>query len=178
MSESKKQAEAEWLRRAADLEEEAGGFPSETGVILNAVRGPKPVAHGSTRQFELLLPMGGLFGVSIYHKASVGMENGYRDEPIDPYSLPWEWWVNNRTHECVRMTRLGGPVRILASPIGDGAAAYDVPGGMVLVHDLGCIWVMGPMDFQTQYISVELLVQAMPQGNAGVCVISPPGGGP
>jgi len=31
-------AEAEWLRQMADVEEEAGGFPLETGVILNSVR--------------------------------------------------------------------------------------------------------------------------------------------
>lgn len=40
-------AEAEWLRRAADLEDAAGGFPLETGVILNAVR-PKPDETGAS----------------------------------------------------------------------------------------------------------------------------------
>jgi hypothetical protein len=40
-SDSSREKEAAWLRAAADLEEEAGGFPLETGVILNAVR-PKP----------------------------------------------------------------------------------------------------------------------------------------
>lgn len=126
----------------------------------------------STRQFELLLPMGGLYGVSIY-KASVETPDGYRDEPIDPYSLSWEWYVNTRTHTCVRMARPDGPVRVLASPIGNGAAVYDIPSGMVLVHDLGCIWAMAPMDFMTEHTSAKLLVEAMPCGNAGVCVISP-----
>lgn len=44
-----KDREAEWLRRAADLEDEAGGFPLETGVILNAVR-PKPACPAVREQ--------------------------------------------------------------------------------------------------------------------------------
>lgn len=42
MTPDEKRKEAEWLRRVADEEEAAGGFPTETGVILNSVR-PKSV---------------------------------------------------------------------------------------------------------------------------------------
>jgi hypothetical protein len=122
----------------------------------------------STRQFELLLPMGGLFGVSIY-KAAVETPDGYRDEPVDPYSLDWRWYVHIRTYECVRMAGLRGPMRVLGSPLGEGASAYDVPHTMVLVHDLMHIWAMTPFDFQTEYDSAKLLVEAMPHGNVGVC---------
>lgn len=126
----------------------------------------------STRRFELRLPMGGLFGVSIY-KAGIETPEGYRDEPIDPYSLDWQWYVHIRTYECVRMARLRGDTRVLASPLGKGAAAYDIPDGMVLVHDLWGIWAMEQFDFQTEYSSAKLLVKAMPQGNVGIVVATP-----
>jgi hypothetical protein len=126
-----------------------------------------------TRKFELMLPMGSLFGVTIY-KAPVETPDGYRDEPIDPHSLDWHWYANIKTYECVRAAKLPGLMRVLASPIGEGASAYDVPGTMLLVHDLGRVWAMDPWDFQVEYDSVELLVKAMPHGNVGACVITGP----
>jgi hypothetical protein len=125
------------------------------------------------RVFELLLPMGGLFGVSIY-KSAIETPDGYRDEPVDPYSLPWKWHVSVKTYACVRATKLQGPMRILASPVGEGASAYDVPPTMMLVHDLGRIWAMDPMDFQTEYRPADILVQTAPDGTVGFAVLQQP----
>ena len=124
----------------------------------------------STRKFELLLPMGGLYGVSVY-KAAVETPNGYRDEPVDPYSLDWRWYVHVKTFKCVRAVSLHGPMRVLASPLGKGASAYDVPHSMLLVHDLGCIWAMTPGEFMAEYASAEMLVGMMPKFTAGSGVI-------
>ena len=40
-----KDAEAEWLQRVADIEDEVGGFPVETGVITRHVQGKEQASQ-------------------------------------------------------------------------------------------------------------------------------------
>jgi len=114
-------------------------------------------------QYELGIPMGGLFGVSFYDAAKVPTEDGYKQEPLSKDSLPWAWFVSRHTGACVMAFLLDKSVRILATSIGDGPAAYDIPAGMMLVHDLGRVWAMTQENFDEDYCATLVLVSKIPK---------------
>ena len=117
------------------------------------------------QQFELAIPMGGLFGVSLYSVVGVPTLDGYRQEPLDGYAFSWQWFANLHTADCVRAFLLYKPVRILATSIGDGPAAYDIPAGMMVVHDLGRVWAMTLENFDEDYYAVQALVSRIPKNS-------------
>jgi len=118
----------------------------------------------SDRKCQLAFPFGGFFGVSFYSDKKIETEHGYKEEPLNANRFPWKWFVHQGSGQCVRAFLLGdGGVRILGSPIGDGAAAYDVPSGLMLVHDFGRIWAVDSRDFGSEYLEVDVLRQSSPK---------------
>lgn len=118
-------------------------------------------------RYELLLPMGGLYGVSFYSVTRIPTKDGYHQEPIDTYSLPWAWFVNRKTGSCVRAFLIGDAfrdgIRVMAASIGNGADVYDIPTGQMLVHDLGRIWAPAPEDFNAEYYPMSALIGKIPE---------------
>jgi hypothetical protein len=119
----------------------------------------------SGRQYELALPMGIFCAASFYSAVKVHTLDGYYQEPLDGYSFPWQWFVNRYTAGCVRAFLLDKPVRVLAANIDDGSAVYDIPAGMMLVHDLGRIWAMTLGHFNAEYLPVAALIEKMPENS-------------
>ena len=124
------------------------------------------------RQYELLLPMGGLYGVSFYDVTMIPCKDGYHQEPIDGYSLPWSWFVNRRTGSCVRAfliekdNLLRDGIRVMAASVSNGSDVYDIPTGQMLVHDLGRIWAMTPENFDVEYYSMAALIGKIPENSS------------
>ena len=116
-----------------------------------------------TRQYKMLLPMGGLYAVSFYDGTRVPTKDGYRQEPLNGYALPWKWFVSPTSNSCVRAFLLKEPIRILAASVGDGDQAYDIPASLVLVHGLHRIWAMTPESFESEYYPVASLIEKIPK---------------
>lgn len=111
----------------------------------------------------------GLFGLSVYdgrreymEPESVPLENrNYRQEQIDFDGLPWSWYVSMETGRAVRAFKMDIPLRLMGAPEGDGSAAYDVPEGGYLLHDMKVAWVLSPEDFKGEYIATEELLKLL-----------------
>jgi hypothetical protein len=118
-------------------------------------------------QYELAIPMSGLFGVSFYNATEVPTQDGYKQEPLSGDSFPWSWFVSRHTGACVRAFKIGDPfcggIRILAAGIGDGVQAYDIPASMMVAHDLSRIWAMTQENFYDDYYPALLLVREIPR---------------
>lgn len=111
------------------------------------------------RKYELALPFGGLYGVSFYDRHEIKTPDGYRQSPLDACGFPWRWFVCVRTGACVRAFLVDGAgVRVLGTPVGEGAAAYDIPAGPMLLHDGGGIWAMERADFDLEYVAIDTLL--------------------
>jgi len=108
--------------------------------------------------------MGGLFGVSFYKIDKIPTKDGYRQESMDGGSLPWKWFVSQKTGECVRAFLIDGRVlacegmRVLAASIGKAPAVYDVPAGLMLVHDLERVWAVTQEYFDAEFCLASALV--------------------
>lgn len=113
----------------------------------------------SGQKYELALPFSGLYGTSFYDTKKIKTDHGYLQESLNPYRFPWQWFVNINTKTCVRAFLIeGAGMRILGSPIGQGAAAYDIPAGLMLLHDLGRIWAMDRAGFESEYVAIDTLL--------------------
>lgn len=110
-----------------------------------------------------------LFGLTVYdgrreytEPDTIELKNrNYRQQSMSFEDLPWSWYVSRETGEAVRAFKMDIPLRIMGDPVGNGAAAYDVPEGGYLAHDMRIAWVIRPEDFEREYVATGDLLKAL-----------------
>jgi len=118
------------------------------------------------RKYELIIPYKMLESLAFYDGEREFMEpetvsekdRNYRQKHLQPQDLPWRWFVDEKG-ACIRAFYLDRSIRVLGWQLSkDSPAAFDIPKGLWLVHDMSRIWAVSPEDFEKTYISTTDLL--------------------